>query len=299
MIPLGPSLLVEGPDVVAIGGGRGLSASLSAVRHYAGKVTAVVSVADDGGSTGRLREAVDRAAPGDLRKCLAALAGYDSLLLAAMEHRFDAGELEGHAFGNLLIAALEETGGDLVKALDEVGRLLGAVGRTLPCTVQPVQLHADVEGGSVVTGQAKVAVTPNVHTVRLVPADAPACPEAVEAIRTAEQVVLGPGSLFTSVLAATAVVGISQALEQTSAQLVYVCNLRPQVGETSGFGVADHVEALNRHGIRPNVVLYDPATMAGAESVPGAIAATLSADGAATHDPELLGDALEAVFVSA
>jgi hypothetical protein len=138
VIPLGPSLLVEGPDVVAIGGGRGLSASLSAVRHYAGKVTAVVSVADDGGSTGRLREAVDRAAPGDLRKCLAALAGYDSLLLAAMEHRFDAGELEGHAFGNLLIAALEETGGDLVKALDEVGRLLGAVGRTLPCTVQPV-----------------------------------------------------------------------------------------------------------------------------------------------------------------
>ena len=299
MIPLGPSLLVEGPDVVAIGGGRGLSASLSAVRHYAGKVTAVVSVADDGGSTGRLREAVDRAAPGDLRKCLAALAGYDSLLLAAMEHRFGAGELEGHAFGNLLIAALEETGGDLVKALDEVGRLLGAVGRTLPCTVQPVQLHADVEGGSVVTGQANVAVTPNVHTVRLVPADAPACPEAVEAIRTAEQVVLGPGSLFTSVLAATAVVGISQALEQTSAQLVYVCNLRPQVGETSGFGVADHVEALNRHGIRPNVVLYDPGTMAGSESVPGAIAATLSADGAATHDPELLGDALEAVFVSA
>jgi len=299
VIPLGPSLLVEGPDVVAIGGGRGLSASLSAVRHYAGKVTAVVSVADDGGSTGRLREAVDRAAPGDLRKCLAALAGYDSLLLAAMEHRFGAGELEGHAFGNLLIAALEETGGDLVKALDEVGRLLGAVGRTLPCTVQPVQLHADVEGGSVVTGQANVAVTPNVHTVRLVPADAPACPEAVEAIRTAEQVVLGPGSLFTSVLAATAVVGISQALEQTSAQLVYVCNLRPQVGETSGFGVADHVEALNRHGIRPNVVLYDPGTMAGSESVPGAIAATLSADGAATHDPELLGDALEAVFVSA
>lgn len=299
MTSLGPSLLAEGPDVVAIGGGHGLSASLHAVRHYAGSVTAVVSVADDGGSTGRLRQAVDRPAPGDLRKCLTALAGYDSLLLAAMEHRFGAGELEGHAFGNLMIAALEEAGGDLVQALDEVGRLLGAVGRTLPCTVQPVELQADVEGGSVVAGQAKVAATPNVHTVRLVPSDAPACPDAVQAVLSAEQVVLGPGSLFTSVLAATSVVGISRALEQTSAQLVYVCNLRPQVGETSGFGVADHVEALNRHGIRPNVVLYDPATMAGAESVPGAIAATLALDGAATHDPALLGGALESVFVSA
>ncbi|MFM7068187.1 MAG: uridine diphosphate-N-acetylglucosamine-binding protein YvcK [Actinomycetes bacterium] len=288
----------DGPEVVALGGGHGLSTTLRAVRTYAGSVTAVVSVADDGGSTGRLREASERAAPGDLRKCLAALAGHHSLLLDSMEHRFDAGELQGHAFGNLLIAALEEVSGDLVAALDEVGRLLGAVGRTLPSTTTPVVLHADVEGGAVVAGQAAVARTTNVHTVRLVPSDAAACPDAVDAILSAEQVILGPGSLFTSVLAAASVQGIAEALVATSAQLVYVCNLRPQEGETSGFGVADHVSALARHGIRPNVVLYDPDTMSGAASVAGAIPAAMSIDGGAGHDPALLGAALARVAVA-
>lgn len=299
MSGVGPELRAEGPDVVAVGGGHGLSASLRAARHYAGSVTAVVSVADDGGSTGRLREAADRPAPGDLRKCLVALAGHESLLLDALEHRFDAGELAGHAFGNLMIAALEESAGDLVRALDEVGRLLGSVGRTLPATSVPVQLRADVQSGEVVRGQVAVARTTDVHTVRLVPADAPACPEAVAAIAGAEQVVLGPGSLFTSVLAATAVDGVRAALDATPAQVVYVCNLRPQAGETAGFGVSEHVDALHRHGIRPHVVLYDPATMGGAESVPGAVPADLAAAEGAAHDPERLGAALERVFVSA
>jgi uncharacterized cofD-like protein len=220
------------------------------------------------------------------------------LLLTALEHRFADGELAGHAFGNLMIAAFEESEGDLVSALDEVSRLLGAVGRTLPATSIPVHLQADLQGGSVVSGQAAVARTSNLHTVRLVPTNAAACTEAVAAIAQAEQIVLGPGSLFTSVLAATAVDGIRSALESAEGQLVYVCNLRPQTGESSGFGVADHVDALARHGIRPNVVLYDPNTMSGAESVPGAIPAALALDGAAAHDPKLLGAALDRVFGS-
>jgi uncharacterized cofD-like protein len=225
-VPGGPGR-ADGPRVVAVGGGHGLAATLRAVRGYAGAVTAVVSVADDGGSTGRLRAAGDRPAPGDLRKCLVALAGGDSPLLRAMEYRFDAGELDGHAFGNLLIAALEDSEGDLVSALDEVGRILGAVGRVLPATTHPVQLRAVVGSGAEVRGQVAVARQPDLELVTVDPPDAPVCAPALEAILAADQVVLGPGSLYTSVLAATAVPGIAEGLAATSARLVYVCNLRP------------------------------------------------------------------------
>jgi uncharacterized cofD-like protein len=138
--------------VVALGGGHGLAATLRAVRTYTSAVTAVVSVADDGGSTGRLRAADDRPAPGDLRKCLIALAAHDSPLARSMEHRFSSGELEGHAFGNLLIVAMAETDGDLVAALDEIGRLLGIVGRVLPATTDVVQLRAASTSGEEVAG---------------------------------------------------------------------------------------------------------------------------------------------------
>jgi uncharacterized cofD-like protein len=281
-----------GPDVVAVGGGHGLAVSLRAVRCYAGTIHAVVTVADDGGSTGRLRAAAQRPAPGDLRKCLVALAEPDSMLAAAMEHRFDAGELAGHAFGNLLILALAESGGELVPALDEVGRLVGAAGRVLPSTTDVVELCARLRGDATVEGQVAIGDRADVATVSLDPPDARACPEAVEAIRAADQIVLGPGSLYTSVLAAAAVRGIATALAERKGRLVYVCNLRPQEPETEGYGVADHVAALARHGIEPDVVLYDPFTIGAADDVELAVAAEMARPSGLAHDPVLLGRAL-------
>lgn len=284
----------SGPAVVAVGGGHGLAASLRAVRTYAGCIAAVVSVADDGGSTGRLRAAAPMAAPGDLRKCLVALAGEPSPLSRAMEHRFDSGDLAGHAAGNLLIAAMEEVEGDLVAALAEVGRLLGAVGKVLPATTQPVHLRGTSAGGAVVRGQVAVAARSDLRTVALDPPDAAACADAVAAIAFADQVVLGPGSLFTSVLAAVAVEGVREAVAAAGrdGRLVYVCNLRPQLPETEGFTVADHVDALRRHGIDPPTVLVDPAAIGPADGVPGAVERTLTRPPHLGHDPALLGAAL-------
>jgi len=280
------------PAVVAIGGGHGLAATLRAVRTYTDRITAVVSVADDGGSTGRLRAADDRPAPGDLRKCLVALAGEDSPLARSMEHRFTSGELEGHAFGNLMIVAMAETDGDLVGALDEIGRLLGVVGRVLPATSEVVQLRAAATSGEQVAGQVAVGARSDVCTVAVSPPDAAACPAAVEAILAADQIVLGPGSLYTSVLAATAVPGIRDAVRASSAQLVYACNLRPQHSETTGYDVAAHVAALRRHGLVADTVLYDPHTMGEVEGVAGAVPVALARSSGLAHDPELLGTAL-------
>jgi uncharacterized cofD-like protein len=283
--------------VVAVGGGHGLAASLRAARTYAGSVTAVVSVADDGGSTGRLRAAAPRTAPGDLRKCLVALAGGTGPLVRAMEHRFDSGELAGHAFGNLLIVALEESGGDLVGALDEIGRLIGAVGRVLPSTTVPVELRAVVGSGLEVRGQVAVGGRADVDLVALEPPDPPACPDAVEALLAADQIVLGPGSLYTSVLAATAVPGIREAVVSSPAPLVYVCNLRPQAGETSGYDVADHLRALARHGLVPDAVLHDPVAMpVFGDVVEGVTVVTrpLARPHGLAHDAGLLGAALAA-----
>jgi len=290
----------HGPSVVAIGGGHGLAASLRAVRTYASEITAVVSVADDGGSTGRLRAEIDRPAPGDLRKCLVALADDSSSLAAAMEHRFAEGELDGHAFGNLLIIAMAETlgdvsGADLVTALDEIGRLLGAAGRVLPATTVPVELRGTTDSGRVTAGQVAVGESEHLSTVSLVPEDAPACVEAVDAIGRADQIVLGPGSLYTSVLAATAVQGIRDALAAADGQLVYVCNLRPQEPESDGYGVADHLSALERHGVVPDVVLYDPDAIGDASAIDSAVPGLLARPSGLAHDPVLLGKALDSI----
>lgn len=294
-----PGLDPAGPAVVAVGGGHGLATTLRAARWYAGRLSAVVSVADDGGSTGRLRAASPRPAPGDLRKCLVALAGSDQPIVGAMEHRFASGELDGHAFGNLLIAALEESEGSLVAALDEAGRLLDCVGRVLPTTTEPVELRARVDSGGLVRGQVAVGERADLRTVTVEPGDAPACDLAVQAVLDADQVVLGPGSLYTSVLAATAVRGIAEAVRATRAQVVYVCNLHPQVSETAGYRVGDHVDALARHGLVPDVVLYDPSTIQGADDVAGARPASIARPSGLAHDPALLGMALADVLATA
>ncbi len=243
--------------VVAIGGGHGLAATLQAVRRYASDITAVVSVADDGGSSGRLREGLAMPAPGDLRRCLHALADPGSTLGAALEYRFPSGDLAGHALGNLLIAGLAEAAGGFVAALDEVARVVGAVGRVLPAT-EPVTLLADSAGAPRVEGQVAVQNTAGIRRLTVHPTRPVTPAEVVTAIEQADQVVLGPGSLFTSVLAAAIVPAVLGALSASRAPKVYVCNLRQEHPETEGFTALDHATALVAHGVPIDVMVCHP-----------------------------------------
>src|SRR5581483_6818395 len=208
-----------GPAVVALGGGHGLATALAAVRRYAGSVTAVVSVADDGGSSGRLRRAHDCPAPGDLRKCLVALAAPDTVWREAFEHRFCGGDLDGHALGNLVIVGLAEVLGDFGRALEEAGRLLDCAGRVLPATTDPVAVTNSMD---------------RIRRVHIVPEDAKAHPDVTSAIEMADQVILAPGSLFTSLAPVLCVPAIREALAATRGRIIHVCNLQPQVPETLG-----------------------------------------------------------------
>ena len=309
------------PKVVALGGGRGLSASLTALRRITGDLTAVVTVADDGGSSGRLRNELDVLPPGDLRKALAALCGDDEwgrTWARVIQHRFQSrGELHDHAVGNLLIVALWEQLGDHVAALEWVGRLLGAHGRVLPMSAVPLQLQALVRGHdparpnelTTVCGQATVALTPGeVQQVYLVPSEPPAVPEAVEAVLEADWVVLGPGSWFSSVIPHLLVPDLLRALEETRARRVLSLNLAPQPGETDGFSPQRHLEVLARHApkLTFDVVLADRAAVPDEDSLRRAarrlggtvelasVAAT--GDGPVRHDPERLAAAYDRIF---
>jgi len=259
--------------VVAIGGGHGLAVTLRAAATYAQSLTAVVTVADDGGSSGRLREATGLPAMGDIRRCLSALAE-PAVLGEMFEHRFTE-ELHGHALGNLVIAALAQRVG-FRAAIDELGRLLSVPARVLPATEEPVELVA-VTGAGIVHGQVAIQQSTGIKRVSLEPSDPKADPDAVAAIEHADQIVVGPGSLFTSVLAALAVPGIRDAVARSQAPVVYVSNLRPQLPETDGFTPSACVDALHDHGVVPDVVIADPALA--------------RADGRA-HDPALLARAL-------
>lgn len=279
--------------MVAIGGGHGLAATLRAVRQYASQITAVVSVADDGGSSGRLRRQLGIAPPGDLRKCLVALAESNSPLAEAFEQRFESesAELAGHALGNLVLAGLVATTGDLQLALDEAARLLGAVGRVVPAALEPVVLKAVSPAGEV-EGQTAVAGTGEIQRVSLVPSDPPASPAALEALSEADQVVIGPGSLFTSVLAAVAVPQIAAAIGDSRATKVYVANLRPQPAETEGYDVAAHVTALEAHGVLVDVVLADTSGIALGNVLVPVVRAHLARPNGLAHDRDKLANAL-------
>jgi uncharacterized cofD-like protein len=296
--------------VVAIGGGHGLSASLRAIRRYAGQVTAIVSVADDGGSSGRLRELLpDLPAPGDVRRCLGALAEDEAPFGRILEHRFGDGDLAGHALGNLLLVALTSQLGSFGAAVDELGARLGAVGRVLPATTEPVALAGYVaapdagapgaEGRAApgaaerLVGQVTVQSTAGVHRVELDPPSPASDPAVGEAIGSADQVVLGPGSLFTSVLAAAIVPAVYEALAATSAQRIYVANLAPQEPETAGFTIADEVAALRAHGVEIDVVVADPRRHGPAPAaLVRRVEATVADPGRAVHDPVRLAAAL-------
>jgi uncharacterized cofD-like protein len=257
------------PHIVALGGGYGLSTSLRASRTFAGRITGIVSVADDGGSSGRLRQAFGIPAPGDLRRCLVALAETNSPWAAAFEHRFAASELEGHPLGNIILAGLTETLGSFGAAIDQALELLGGVGKVYPATVAPVVLKATYERKAgtedqpisvigTVEGEVRVGATTGLTSVAVVPPDPEVPQEALDAIADADLLCIGPGSLFTSVLAVTAVPRIRKALAAAKGKRVYVANLAEQHPETTGFDVADHIRSLEEHGVIIDTVLTDP-----------------------------------------
>ncbi|MBS7546581.1 gluconeogenesis factor YvcK family protein [Dietzia massiliensis] len=312
------------PSLVALGGGHGLSATLKAGRLVADHVTAVVTVADDGGSSGRLRRELGILPPGDLRMALCALAGEDdehARLTRLFQHRYGGtGALAGHAVGNLVFAGLWELLGDPIEALDAVGSILGVTGRVLPMSpvaldiaAEVVGLEADPRVVRTIIGQVAVATTPgSVRRVRLIPDAPPAADGVVEAIDRADLVVLGPGSWFTSVIPNVLVPEIAAALTRTAATKALVLNLVPQPGETAGFSAEQHLHVLRQHAPRVDVdvLLVDPrmplsaterehleraAAGLGARVVTAEIAETGS-DGTmrAVHDPASLARALAA-----
>jgi len=240
--------------LVAVGGGHGTAVSRRALKRLSGSVTGVVSVADDGGSTGRLRAMLNVAAVGDLRKCLVALADPENPLTASFEHRFSVGELSGHAVGNLLLVGLIDATGDLEESVHALAQVMGVTGAIVPASCEGVVLLATTEEGDT-RGQTKVARSSSIRRISLEPENPAAPIAAVEAIERADVVVIGPGSLFTSVIAACVVPGITQALAGTRAQKIYVANLHPEIPETEGFSLQDHIDALERHGVSVDLVL--------------------------------------------
>jgi len=304
--------------VVAFGGGHGLHASLSALRILVDDLTvdslsAVVTVADNGGSSGRLRREFGVLPPGDLRMALAALCGDDrwgDTWAKVLQHRFAGdGEMKGHNLGNLLIVGLWELLGDHVEALDWICRLLGAKGRVLPMALVPMDITAEVRGLApdpdqltTVRGQVEIATTEGViDSIRLVPDDPPASSEALAAIAAAEWVFIGPGSWFTSVIPHLMVRSLRGALVSTDARVVVVLNLAEQAGETPGFGPADHLAVLAAHApdLKVHAVLADE-SMEGLDELAEAVEAygaelvvadVALADGTPRHDPEKLAAA--------
>jgi uncharacterized cofD-like protein len=312
---------LAGPKVVALGGGHGLAVSLSALRRVSGRLTAVVTVADDGGSSGRLRRELGVLPPGDLRMALAALCGDDEwgrTWARVLQHRFSSGgELHNHATGNLLIVALWELLGDHVGGLDWVGRLLGAQGRVLPMSAVPMDIEALVaakdhgpDGSRVVAtvrGQHEVAIAEGpVVTVQLVPENPPACAEALTAIAEADWVVLGPGSWFSSVIPHLLVPELREAIVTTKARRLVTLNLAEE-GETKGFTPEMHVEALGVYApdLAIDLVLADPTSVrdlgllrriAGDFGANVLVSDVARGDGTARHDPDRLAHAYGNAF---
>ena len=241
-------LLAKGPRVVAIGGGTGLSTLLRGIKKYTGNIVAIVTVADDGGSSGRLRDEFRLLPPGDIRQCLTALAETEPLMTELFQHRFGGdGSLSGHSFGNLFITAMAEITGDFEHAIRESGRVLAVRGQIVPSTLRDVTLCATA-GSEVRVGESRVPYGDGrIDRVFLDPADAPLNPEAEAAILDAELIILGPGSLYTSILPNLLVDGMVEALRASPAVKVYVCNVAGQPGETMGFAVSDHLDTIEEH----------------------------------------------------
>jgi len=286
---------VTEPSVVAIGGGHGLSVVLEALVDRCAALTAVVSVADDGGSSGRLRRDLAIVAPGDMRRCLAALTPA-GLARDALEHRFDTGVLAGHPAGNVLLAAMLELEADPVVVMDTLVAMVGARGRVLPATAEPVDLIAATSRGTV-KGQVAVSESRAIDSIRYLPAN-PVVPAAVvESITAADAVIVGPGSLYTSVLAPV-VPGVAAAIKATKATVIYVANLADEASETAGYSLGDHIDAVVRHGVAPDVVISDRSAVVPDPWLDRVQAFELTGRDPDVHDPQKLGAALASILTA-
>ena len=239
----------RGPRIVTIGGGTGMSVLLRGLKEHTDNISAIVTVGDDGGSSGRLRENFGVLPPGDFRNCLIALSDDETLVRDLFQYRFDRGEgLEGHSFGNLFIAAMTDITGNFEAALEEFSRVLAVHGRVLPATNANIHLSAKLFDGTVIDGESNIGTNGGViQELMIRPHDAAAVPAVIEAILDAEMIVIGPGSLYTSILPNLLVKGIAEAVLNAEAQKLYICNVATEHGETIGYTVADHVAALQKH----------------------------------------------------
>ncbi len=249
--------LGRGPRIVAIGGGTGLSVLLTGLKEYTSNITAIVTVADDGGSSGRLRQQFDILPPGDIRNCLVALADAPVLMRDLFQFRFDkTSELSGHSFGNLFITAMTRLTGDFEKAIKETSKVLALRGQVIPSTLNNVVLSAEHKDGSVTEGENNI---PKAHIpinkVSIKPGDSPATPEAIKAIQGAQIIILGPGSLYTSIIPNLLIKEIKEAIMNSPATKVYICNIMTQPGETDGYRASTHAKALIAHS-DPKILNY-------------------------------------------
>ena len=239
--------LYRGPKIVVIGGGTGLSTLLRGLKTYSANITAIVTVADDGGSSGRLRQEFGVLPPGDIRNCLAALADEEKLLTELFQYRFKAGDgLTGHSFGNLFLTAMSDITGDLERAVAASSKVLAVRGQVLPATLSDVRLWAELADGRRIEGESSIPLAGgSIVKIGCVPANPPALPAAIKAIKEADYIIIGPGSLYTSLIPNLLVPEIADAIAQTSAPRIYICNIMTQPGETQGYTVADHIRAID------------------------------------------------------
>lgn len=242
-------LLEHGVKIVAIGGGTGLSSLLRGLKAYTSNISAMVTVADDGGSSGRLRKEIGILPPGDIRNCLVALADQENLMSDLFQYRFSDGQsLEGHSFGNLLLAAMSDIAGDFDQAVKQTSKILAIKGRVIPATLTSVTLCAEMEDGGLVKGES--SISHDERKIKRVYIEPPRCEppaEALEAISDADLIILGPGSLYTSVIPNLLIQGIPEAIGKSRAVTLYACNVMTQPGETDGYSASDHLTALKKH----------------------------------------------------
>lgn len=293
---------LDGSRVVAVGGGTGLPIVLEGLKQVLwdgpahsradrDRLTAIVTVADDGGSSGRLRQAYGVLPPGDIRNCLLALADRNSTLAALFDYRFDGGdEISGHSLGNLILTALSRLESDFSTAIERGSEILGARGRVLPSTIEDVRLRAQFEDGRWVEGESRIPAGPGlIKRVSLEPPDAEALSQAVEAARLADLVVIGPGSLYTSVIPVLLVKGLRDAISRSRARVLLVMNLVTEPGETDGYTAADHLVAIRRHA--PDLPIHD--VLLNATPIPDDLVRAYSTSGAMPVSPD--GDLLRAL----
>jgi uncharacterized cofD-like protein len=269
--------LKRGPKIVVVGGGTGLSALLRGLKEYTSNLTAIVTVGDDGGSSGRLRRELGILPPGDVRNCLVALAEKEEIMEDLFSYRFENGTLAGHSLGNLFLAGLAGRFGDFQKGIEHIGKVFALRGEVYPSTLSQVTLEAYFEDGRSINGETAIRATPGkIKYLRISPQNCKPLPGALKAIEEADLVVLGPGSLYTSVLPNILVKGIRDKIAEVKAPCVYVCNIMTEPGETDNFTVADHLQVIIEHGGRDLV----DAVLAAREDISQEVMARYLSEGA-------------------